>query len=122
MSTLDFDYIIPIPLHWTRYAKRGYNQAEEMAYIISRHSAKPVAHLLKRSKRTPFQSLLPFEKRTQNVADAFKIISENPMYVGKKFLIVDDVMTSGATLKAAVKQLRTLKPALITAVVACRVV
>ncbi len=42
------DYFVPIPLHWTRFAKRGFNQAEEMAKVLSQQSSKPVEPLLKR--------------------------------------------------------------------------
>ncbi len=51
ISSLSFDYLIPIPLHWTRYAWRGFNQADEIARVISRHSGKPVVHILKRVRK-----------------------------------------------------------------------
>lgn len=117
------DYLVPIPLHWTRQAKRGYNQVEEMARELSAHSGKPWVHLLKRARRTKFQSELSAEKRIENVADAFTLsANELQKYAGKHLIIVDDLYTTGATAKAAAKVLYQLKPASISVVVACRVV
>ena len=123
VAAIECDYIIPVPLHWTRFAKRGYNQADEMAYVLSRHKQKPMVQLLKRIKMTAFQSSLKHEERLPNVHDAFVLTcKDKEKYQGKHLLIVDDLMTTGATLHAAARQLRDLNPASITAVVACRVV
>lgn len=116
------DYIIPIPLHWTRYAKRGFNQAEEMATIIGRKKNKPVIALLRRTKKTPFQSSLPTSERQGNVASAFIIDAKNQdQYRGKHLILVDDLMTTGSTLQEAARELLKLKPASISAVVAARI-
>ena len=123
LKNIDFDYLIPIPLHWRRYAKRGYNQAEEIASYLSRKSGKNIALVLKRVKATKFQSSCTREKREQNVCDSFKLcVSDKEKYKNKHFIIVDDLMTTGFTLKAAVKELSKLNPASIRAVVVCRVV
>lgn len=123
IKNVPFDYIIPIPLHWTRYANRGFNQSEEMAHQLNKLSGKPIAHPLSRVKKTQFQSMLSFEKRPENLKQAFQHTRfDATVYQDKVLLLVDDVMTSGATLKEAVAQLRKLKPAGIIAVVACRVV
>lgn len=117
------DYLVPIPLHWTRQAKRGYNQAEEIARQLSALSGKPWVSLLKRARRTQFQSELHAEKRIENVADAFTLIAKDAQkYAGKHLIIVDDLYTTGATAKAAAKLLYQCKPASISVVVACRVV
>lgn len=117
----EFDYIIPIPLHWSRYAKRGFNQAEEMAIEIAQKSNKPVHSPLTRNKKTVFQALLTPEKRWENVKEAFTLThSKTNIFQDKTLLVIDDVLTSGATMKAAVKQLRLLKPKAIIAAVACR--
>lgn len=116
------DYIIPIPLHWTRFAKRGFNQAYGMATFLSAKNSAPVADILKRIKRTPFQSKVPTKMRLENVADAFELRSvEHEAYKGKHLMIVDDLMTTGSTIKAAAKILFQLKPASICVVVASRV-
>ncbi len=124
ISTMDFDIIVPIPLHWTRYAYRGYNQAEVLAQVLARYSKKPVVNLLKRTKRTIFQSKLPLKQRAENVKNVFKMVSvtDHHDYYGKKILLVDDLMTTGSTFKYAARELLALKPASIAGVVACRVV
>lgn len=122
LPSIDFDYLVPIPLHWGRYAKRGYNQAAESASVIAKYSKKPIAHLLKRTKKTSFQSYLSHDKRFDNVKDAFVLTKHaSHAFKDKILLIVDDVMTSGATLQTAARQLYSLKPKAVIAIVACRV-
>ena len=120
---IDFDCIVPIPLHWMRFAKRGYNQAAEIAYVIAQQSGKPVFDILKRIKRTQFQSGLVHAKRADNVKDAFIVRDmQKKTYKNKHILLVDDLMTTGATLKVAAKELLKLRPRAVTIVVVCRVV
>lgn len=119
----NFDYIVPIPLHWTRYAYRGYNQAEVIGSVIAQKSKKPMLHLLKRTRRTLLQSTLTVEQRAQNLADAFEVRSSCAQHYSMKdkhILLIDDLMTTGATLKAAAKRLLSLKPAYISVAVICR--
>lgn len=123
LDNLNFDFIVPIPLHWTRYAHRGYNQAEVIASIIAQKSGKPLVNLLKRRKRTLFQAQLSVEERSLNLQDAFDLtISQEDLkrYSGKIILLVDDLMTTGSTFKTAAKKLLLVKPANIYGVVACR--
>lgn len=128
INQVEFDYIVPVPLHWTRYAKRGFNQSEVIAKVIARKSGKKVLNIIKRKKRTIFQAELNPENRIENVKDAFVLLknSEKDMakyiekYRGKNFLIVDDLMTTGATLRSLSKTLIKLEPKSIKAVVACR--
>lgn len=116
------DYLIPIPLHWMRYAKRGYNQAEEIAKVLAQHRNVAVKNLLKRTKHTPFQSSLSYEKRLPNVKEAFELsTTDYEKYHNKHLILVDDLMTTGSTLASCAKALLPLKPASITAVVVCRV-
>jgi ComF family protein len=117
---VQFDCIVPVPLHWTRYAYRGYNQADEMAKVLSEKSGKPVAHMLARGKRTPILAAFSLQKREEAVQDAFVLTTRANEYTGKHILVVDDVLTTGATLKSALRVLRMSKPASITVIVACR--
>jgi ComF family protein len=118
-----FDYIVPIPLHWTRYAARGFNQAEEMAHEIERYNGATVACILRRIKRTKFQYLLTSAQRDHNVLHVIALKNiDYKLYQNKHILLVDDLMTTGSTLKTAAQALITLRPASITAVVAGRVI
>lgn len=118
----EFDVIVPIPLHWTRFARRGFNQAEEIAKELSRLSGKPVVNVLVRTKRTVFQSSLPHNKRGDNVKTAFTLADGvEKKYRTARILLVDDLMTTGSTLHAAARTLIALKPHTLTAAVACRI-
>lgn len=122
LPTLPIDYIVPIPLHWTRRLYRGFNQTENMAETLSELSGKPVAYLLKRTKKTVFQAKLSAHDRKNNMQDAFALIAKQPdVYLGKHLILVDDLFTTGTTLTQACKLLAKLKPASITCVVGARV-
>lgn len=116
------DFLIPVPLHWTRFAWRGYNQAEEMAKVLGAKRNIPVVNLVKRVKKTKFQSTLSAEDRQRNVSEAF-ILTDNDenLYRGKHLVLIDDLFTTGATMRETAKALIPLKPASIAAVVPCRV-
>jgi ComF family protein len=123
VTQLPCDVIIPIPLHWTRLMYRGFNQSALMAHVIGKEVKAPVMPVLKRKKRTLFQSSLKKEDRMTNVEDAFELVVEDRnFFVGKHILLVDDLMTTGATLRNAARLLIDLKPASIRAVVAARTV
>lgn len=126
LRNLDFDIIVPIPLYWTRYAWRGFNQAEEIAKGISQISGKPIVHLLKRSKKTKFQNTLNKEERFLNVSNTFSIalsVTDYLVYKDAKILLIDDLYTTGATITEAVKALTILpqrQGAFFNVVVFCR--
>jgi len=123
IKELDCDIITSIPLHWMRYAARGFNQAEEMAKIMSKKKNIPLVQLLKRTKKTAFQSDLSSSSRVMNVNDAFILSTQQKdIYKDKHIVLVDDLMTTGATIRQAAKELLKLKPRKITVVVACRVI
>lgn len=117
------DYLIPVPLHWLRTAKRGYNQAEEIAKSLAKLKQSYVAPIVTRVRNTPFQSSISPDQRHANVKHAFALKEcDITLYAGKHLVIVDDLMTTGSTLMQVAKVLIPLKPASITAIVACRVV
>lgn len=118
---VEFDCIVPIPLHWSRKMKRGYNQAEAMAEKISTFSCRPVINALTRKKITSFQSKLNQEERDVNIKNCFGLADISNLE-GKRVLLVDDLMTSGATLKYASKALLRAGVDSITIAVGCRVV
>lgn len=117
------DYLIPVPLHWLRSAKRGYNQAEEIAKKLAAFKQSHVASIVTRIRNTPFQSSISPDQRHINVKHAFSLIEcDATLYAGKHLVIVDDLMTTGSTLSQVAKVLIPLQPASISAIVACRIV
>lgn len=123
LQELDCDMVVPVPLHWTRYAYRGFNQAEEIARVISKKKNVPLCYALKRIKKTEYQSALASALRGQNVKQAFALNAVQAQTCEKKhILLIDDLMTTGSTLRSAVKTLLPLKPKKITVAVVCRVV
>lgn len=98
------DYVlVPVPLHWRRRFWRGFNQAEELAKVISEENKVEVSNLLKRVRYTPPQAQMKKKERQKNVKNAFELIKNIP---DKKIVLVDDVAGSGATLGECVKVLK----------------
>ena len=123
VANLDYDVVVPIPLHWRRYAWRGFNQSQEIARVISKKKGVAMRHLLKRVKHTVYQSAVASKMRESNVRDAFVLNQRFAQeYEGKHILLIDDLMTTGATLRAAGKALLELKPKKISIAVVCRVI
>ena len=113
------DLLIPVPLSRARLQHRGYNQALELCKHLSR--ANTDAHLLLRIKDTLTQSTLSRSERLKNVKAAFAVEPLRAQELqGKRIVLVDDVMTSGATLFAAAASLRQAGAAHITAIVFAR--
>ena len=113
------DLVVPMPLARERLAERGYNQA----LLLARHLApdKTDATLLLRTRHTAAQSALTRAERLQNVQGAFAV---EPLRAhelrGRRVVLVDDVMTTGASLRAAASALRLAGAAHITALVFAR--
>lgn len=99
-----WDQIIPVPLHPLKQKRRGYNQSEQFALGLSDSLDIPVVHALKRVHFTETQTKKSRMQRLQNVADVFEI---NPQanISEQKILLVDDVMTTGATLVTCANKL-----------------
>jgi len=123
VTHLDFDIITFIPLHWTRYASRGFNQAEIIAQALAEKTGRQVMPLIIRSKRTQYQARLSLQERELNVQNAFALNEKYRQFIaGKKILIVDDLFTTGSTIKSVAHILLPCNPAKIDVFVACRVV
>ena len=96
----DIDYIIPVPLHPNRAKKRGYNQSERIASGISAVMGIPVlTDALIRNDDTKTQTKMNKDERWQNVSGKFSLVDANRLK-GCHVLLVDDVLTTGATTEA----------------------
>jgi ComF family protein len=99
------DLIVPVPLHAKRLAWRGFNQSRELARLLAKRLARPVSSpALTRIRHTTPQSQLSGPKRLENIQGAF--VGDPALVAGRRILLVDDVMTTGATIETAVKALR----------------
>lgn len=102
----EIDILIPVPLHRYRLMKRKYNQAALLAKSLSHRIKKPFATgVLLRVKHTQSQGHMKRTQRQQNVSKAFQV-KNNQKIIGKHVLLIDDVMTSGATLNECAKALK----------------
>lgn len=100
----DYDCILPLPLHSQRLAERGFNQSGEIARALARRLALPLAlDILSRTRSTASQMTLPLKQRQANMNGAFECRSD---LQGRRLLLIDDVMTTGATLHEAARTLR----------------
>ena len=116
-----FDWIVPVPLHWRRRWQRGFNQAELLARIVSRHAGVPLVSTLKRKKPTVAQAGLSDTQRRTNTEHAFSITEKHRFAIkGKHILLIDDVLTTGATLSAASRVMRRAGARRITVLTVAR--
>ena len=109
--------IVPLPLSRTRQRERGFNQAIEIGRIVARRTDLPLAPLLSRTAHAPPQASLPWRERRRNVRRAFAC---NHDLGGRHVAVLDDVMTTGATLDAAAAALVAAGAARVDAWVVAR--
>ncbi|MGH6948353.1 MAG: ComF family protein, partial [Kiloniellales bacterium] len=102
------DLVVPVPLHWTRLFARRYNQAALLGRTLSQMSGKPLAaRLLLRRRATPSQGRLSRAQRQRNVAGAFALAPDAKRKIaGRRLLLIDDVVTTGATAAACARVLK----------------
>lgn len=102
----DWDLVVPVPLHWRRRLARGYNQAAAIARPLARRLGLPIAEALVRRRPTPPQTGLPRPERRDNPRGAFAVPARHRRRLaGRRMLLIDDVVTTGATLDAAARAL-----------------
>jgi ComF family protein len=114
------DLIIAVPLSLERLAERGFNQSLEIARALAHHWKLPLAnHVCVRIKHTQTQTSLPMHQRRVNMRNAFAV-QNSQLIIGKRILLVDDVMTTGHTLNELAHCLKRHGAAHVTNVVVAR--
>ena len=100
------DLVVPIPLHRKKLRERGFNQAELIAKVVAKHlQVRLTKGNLKRTKATITQTSLDREERRRNLREAFTVKNRDE-FQAKNVLLVDDVYTTGTTIKEAAKVLK----------------
>ena len=120
----DADMLIPVPLHWGRLARRRFNQAALLAHEVGHLTGLPVAtRLLLRTRRTPQQVGLGRDERARNMRGAFMVPGgKRADLAGLRPILIDDVLTTGATLEAATRALLTAGASAVDVLTLARVV
>jgi len=101
--TKDNFVLVPVPLSRTKFASRGFNQAELIAQELSQEFKLPVLKVLKKIKNNLSQTELTYEEREINVKNVFDINTGFKNGCPKNIILVDDILTTGATLKQEAK-------------------
>ena len=100
-----FDVIVPMPLHWFKQWQRGFNQSNDLAREIGKKWNVPVRSVIRRKKATRPQAGLTNAKRRANMSGAFRMPRGRSL-AGMRVLLVDDVVTTGATASACARVLK----------------
>jgi ComF family protein len=116
-----FDAIVPVPLHWWRRWRRGFNQSELLARQIARRTGVPWIAALRRVRPTTVQAGLSNTERRRNVAGAFQARRAGQALRGRSVLLIDDVMTTGSTAAACAGALKRAGVARVMLLTAARV-
>ena len=114
LNTSSVDSIIPMPMHPTRLKERGFNQALEIAKVLCKNSKQKLDYakldytsVTRQTLTPPPQASLPLKERVKNIKGAFKVNAKIiDKLAGKRIAIVDDVMTTGASLNELAKTLK----------------
>ncbi len=119
-AALRLDAVVPVPLHWLRRLQRGYNQSAALAWGLARGLNLPLQlRGLRRLRNTPRQALQSPGERRVNVRGAFGV-EAGAAWAGRSLLLVDDVLTTGATADEAARALRAAGAARIVVAVVAR--
>jgi competence protein ComFC len=106
VSKKKFDIIVPVPLTGQKLRRRSYNQSEIFAYGIADAISIPVVpYALLKRKETPSQTGFDLAQRVENVSDSF-MVPDQSIVEGKRVLLVDDIITTGATMNECAKVLK----------------
>lgn len=115
----DIDAVLPVPLHWRRQATRGFNQAADLSQPVARRLNVPLMRGVYRQRATSYQSGLHAAERRKNLRDAFAV---RGTVAARHALIIDDVMTTGTTVRQLYQLLRNHGVEKLSVLVLARVV
>ena len=115
-----FDHVMAMPMHWRKHWERGFNQAELLAGPVAKRFGLKLSRNLRRSRYTQAQAGLDEAGRRANLKDSFRVKQPSAMS-GKRILLIDDVLTTGATLRAAAEALKRAGAARVTVLTLARV-
>ena len=113
------DYLVPVPLHPTRFRERGFNQADALAETLSRRTRLPILRCLERRRYTNTQTRYDRQERMQNLRNAFSL-RKNSDVREKHLVLLDDVLTTGSTLHECALVLRAAGAESVRAVTVAR--
>ena len=116
----NFDLVVAMPMHWRKRWERGFNQAELLAQPVARRYGLRLANVLQRTRYTKSQAGLTETERRANLRGSFSV--DRPERIaGKRILLIDDVFTTGSTLRAAADVLKSAGAAHVAALTLARV-
>jgi len=115
-----YDMVVPMPLHWRRSWERGFNQSELLGKALSTKLGAPLVRAVRRKRRTPSQAGLTNAQRRVNVAGAF-VWNKRVSVKDRHVLLVDDVLTTGATASACAAVLKRAGAKRVTVLTLARV-
>lgn len=116
----NFDLILPMPMHWKKRWERGFNQAELLAKPVARRFGLPLAKNLQRTRYTKSQAGLSEAERRANLRGSF-VVRHAGQIAGKRILLIDDVFTTGSTLRSAAQVLKEAGAGHVSALTLARV-
>lgn len=105
----EYDILVPVPMHPEKQRQRGYNQTEIIAQGISNATGLPIrTDILVKAKNTVSQTKKSRYERYESIHDAFELNTPSEQLIGLRFLIIDDVLTTGNTIEACAKLLTSI--------------
>jgi ComF family protein len=116
----NFDTIVPMPMHWRKRWERGFNQSELLAAPLAKRFGLKLSGNLRRSRYTAPQASLDETARRANLRNSFRVVKPEQIS-GRRVLLIDDVFTTGATLRAAAAALKAAGAAHVSALTVARV-
>ncbi len=116
----NFDLVMAMPMHWRKQWERGFNQAELLGIPVAKRFGLKLAANLRRRRYTKSQAGLDEQERQENLKGSFSVRRPEQI-AGKRILLVDDVFTTGATLRAAAEALKGAGAAHVSVLTLARV-